>query len=147
MRRFDRKVVALGVALVFVVLVILLATSSGVRDVLLAWVDPPEVTAEQRQAEAERDAAQAETRAALEKRLPVEDAWDVVEAYGLKRYPEGFSINNAGTIWETAVDADTWDLRSTCHYVQDGVGYDRVCRAIVDVTSGNAPEVTSFTLE
>lgn len=142
-RKVDKKVVAMAAVLVAIALLIVAAVVSGVSDIAGAWADPPEVSEERQAVEDEADAAQAAVREKLEQRLPLDDAWDLVEQYGKQKHPEGFSLNDAGTIWETAANGHTWDLRATCR-VGDA---DGVCHAVVKAGSSGEPYVDSFEIE
>ena len=142
-RKVDRKVVAMAAVLVAVALLIVAALASGISDIAGAWAVPPEVSEKQQAAEDEADAAQAAVREKLEQRLSLDDAWDLVEQYGEQKYPEGCSLNDAGTIWETAADENTWDLRATCR-VGDT---DGVCHVVVKAGSSGEPYVDSFEIE
>lgn len=142
-RKIDRNVVAMAAVLVAVVILIVAAVVASVSGVADAWVNPPEATEAERAASEQTDATQAATREALEKRLTLDDAWACAEEYGKQKYPAGFSFNSAGTIWETAVDDSTWDLRATCRVGEQ----DDVCRAIVKVGTSGEPYVDSFEIE
>ena len=144
-RRFDSRFVALVVAALAAVVAIIISVVLGTADLVGAWGEPPrepsEKQAQDQAAYQERD----EDRAALEARLPEEDAWGYFDARGRELYPAGFKRNAAGTIWATAADAEPWDLRATCHIVdEDGRETDAVCRARVHVDAAGKVEVTSF---
>lgn len=87
-----------------------------------------------------------ETLNALKEQLHPSFAWGAVTDYGLNEYVYGFKLNMiTGMMAETAVDEDTWFLKSRCQIKNESGIWQRnlTCEAYVTGTD-EEPEVLDF---
>lgn len=82
----------------------------------------------------------------LSKKLSPSFAWGAVEMHGKREYPNGFKLKIAsGMLAETAVDENTWFLKSICEFKEGSGNWikDYNCEAHVSGTS-ESPKVVDF---
>ncbi len=89
---------------------------------------------------------QASTTEKLSSKLSASTAWAAVSLYGEREFPYGFKLNSIlGVLAETAVDEDTWFIKSKCQVKNEQGKWakDFTCEAYITGTDDN-PKVKNF---